>query len=191
MSCIYSHPSLYTCLTFIPIHHCTHVLHYSHLSLYTCLVIPSIIVRMSCYPIYHCTHVLHWFPLSVYSFICCLICHCIHPILIHFSYSNGIPHRALFLQIYHAFIQSLASCLLTCGGIELVAWHPKLSGVDRSAQTRQVHIKSPRKHLHTPPNPSCSRWYDHEWLKADYKPDSRPPPTHTPIPCCAQFWHIY
>ncbi len=30
-------------------------------------------------------------------------------------------------------------------------------------------------HLHTPPNPTCSRWYDHEWLKADYKPDS---PTH-------------
>ncbi len=47
-----------------------------------------------------------------------------------------------------------------------------LSGVDRSAQTRQVHINSPRIHLHTPPNPTCSRWYDHEWLKADYKPDS-------------------
>ncbi len=24
----------------------------------------------------------------------------------------------------------------------------------------------------------CSRWYDHEWLKADYKPDSPPPPPH-------------
>ena len=41
--------------------------------------------------------------------------------------------------------------------------------------TRQVHIKSPRIHLHTPPNPTRSRWYDHEGLKADYKPDS---PTH-------------
>ncbi len=30
--------------------------------------------------------------------------------------------------------------------------------------------------MHTPPNPTCSRWYDHEWLKADYKPDSPPPP---------------
>ncbi len=28
----------------------------------------------------------------------------------------------------------------------------------------------------TPPNPTCSRWYDHERLKADYKPDSPPPP---------------
>ncbi len=45
----------------------------------------------------------------------------------------------------------------------------KLSGVYRSAQTRQVHIKSPCIHLHTPPNPTCSRWYDHEWLIADYK----------------------
>ncbi len=52
----------------------------------------------------------------------------------------------------------------------------KLSGVDRSAQTRQVHIKSPRIHLHTPPNPTCSRRYDHEWLKADYKPDPALPP---------------
>ncbi len=33
-------------------------------------------------------------------------------------------------------------------------------------------------HLHTLPNPTCSRWYDHEWLKADYKPDSPPPPPH-------------
>ena len=55
----------------------------------------------------------------------------------------------------------------------------KLPGVDRSAQTRQVHIKSPRLHLHTPPNPTCIRWYDHEWLKAGYKPDA---PTPTPTP---------
>ncbi len=36
---------------------------------------------------------------------------------------------------------------------------------------------------HTPasPNPTYSRWYDHEWLKADYKPDP-PPPTPTPHP---------
>ncbi len=58
----------------------------------------------------------------------------------------------------------------------------KLSRVDRSAHTRQVHIKSPHLHLHTPPNPTCSRWYDHEWLKADYKPDSTPPP-----PLCCLF----
>ncbi len=50
------------------------------------------------------------------------------------------------------------SFLLTCGGIESVACtKKKLSGVDRSAQTRQLHIKSPRIHLHTPPNPTCSR----------------------------------
>ncbi len=37
-----------------------------------------------------------------------------------------------------------------------------------------LHVteKSPHLHLHTPPNPTGSRWYDHEWLKADYKPDS-------------------
>ncbi len=39
----------------------------------------------------------------------------------------------------------------------------KFSAVHRSAQTRQVH---------TPPNPTCNRWYGHEWLKADYKPNS-------------------
>ncbi len=48
--------------------------------------------------------------------------------------------------------------------------------VDCSARTRQVHIKSPRIHLHAPPNLTCSRRYDHEWLKADYKPAS--PPLH-------------
>ncbi len=39
--------------------------------------------------------------------------------------------------------------------------------------------KLTRIHLHTPPNPTCSRWYDHEWLKADYKPDSPTHPTTT------------
>ncbi len=58
----------------------------------------------------------------------------------------------------------------------------KLSGVDRSAQTRPVHIKSPRILLHTPPNRTCSRWYDHEWLKADYKPDSPTPLFNLPCP---------
>ncbi len=39
--------------------------------------------------------------------------------------------------------QPIVVRLLTCGGIESVAWHlKKLSGVDRSAQTRQVHINS-------------------------------------------------
>ncbi len=37
---------------------------------------------------------------------------------------------------------------------------------------------SPRIYLHTQPNPTCSLWYDHEWLKADYKPDS---PTHPAV----------
>ncbi len=60
------------------------------------------------------------------------------------------------------------------------------SGVDRSAQTRQVHIKSPRIHLHTPPIPTCSRWYDHEWLKADYKPDSPPLPNTDTYSWCSK-----
>ncbi len=29
-------------------------------------------------------------------------------------------------------------------------------------------------YCYTPPNPTCSQWYDHEWLKADFKPDSPP-----------------
>ncbi len=29
--------------------------------------------------------------------------------------------------------------------------------LDRSAQTSQVRINSPRIHLHTPPNPTCGR----------------------------------
>ncbi len=64
----------------------------------------------------------------------------------------------------------------------------KRSGVDRSAQKRQVHIKSPRIHLHTPPNPTCSRWYDHEWLKADYKPDSPHPPGPMRSYNSVSFW---
>ena len=38
--------------------------------------------------------------------------------------------------------------------------------------TQSFLKKSPHLHLHTPPNATCSPWYDHEWLKADYKPDS-------------------
>ncbi len=85
-------------------------------------------------------------------------------------------------------------CSPVSGGIELIVvatpvaelnWWlgtQKWSGVNRSAQTRQVHIKSPRIHLYTPPNPTCSRWYYHEWLKADYKPDSaQPPSTHSTV----------
>ncbi len=41
--------------------------------------------------------------------------------------------------------------------------------------TTVVVIKSPRIHLHTPPNPTCSRWYNHDWLKDDYNPDSPSP----------------
>ncbi len=73
---------------------------------------------------------------------------------------------------------------------ELNRWlgTPKLSGVNRLPQARQVHIKSPRIHLHTPPNPTCSWWYDHEWLKADYKPDS---PTHSPLPATSALLSVY
>ncbi len=47
------------------------------------------------------------------------------------------------------------SFLLTTGGIELTAWHSKIvgrrsPGVDRSDQTRQVQLISPRLHPHTP-----------------------------------------
>ncbi len=52
---------------------------------------------------------------------------------------------------------------------------PKLSGIDHSAQTRQVQINSLHLHLHAPPNPTCSRWSDLERLKAHFKPDSPPP----------------
>ncbi len=31
-------------------------------------------------------------------------------------------------------------------------------------------------HLHAPTNPTCSRWYDLERLKADFEPDSPPSP---------------
>ncbi len=82
---------------------------------------------------------------------------------------------------------------------ELSQWlgTQKLSGLDRSAQTRQVDSKSPRIHLHTPPNPTCSRWYDHDWLKADYKPDSTHPPLlkhcmvviHV-VSVCVCLWYI-
>ncbi len=42
---------------------------------------------------------------------------------------------------------------------ELCLWlhTPKLSGVDRSVQTTQVHINSPRMHWHTPPDALTTR----------------------------------
>ncbi len=65
-------------------------------------------------------------------------------------------------------------------GAELNRWLGtlKLLGDDRSVQ----QDRSTLTHTHTPPNPICSRWYDHEWLKADYKPDSPPPSTVTWLP---------
>ncbi len=69
--------------------------------------------------------------------------------------------------------------LLTCGGIESVAWHPKSAGYRCSAQTRwlQVQINSPHLHPHTPTNPiaTCSWWYDLERLKNDFNPAPLPP----------------
>ncbi len=61
------------------------------------------------------------------------------------------------------------SFLLTCGGIESVAWHPK------TVRRRSFGPNKTGPHYlttHTPPNQTCSQWYDHEWLKANYKPDS-------------------
>ena len=55
------------------------------------------------------------------------------------------------------------SFLLTCGGIESVAWHPKIVA-----------------YTHTPAYTTESNLqYDHEWFKADYKPESPPPPFHS------------
>ncbi len=97
--------------------------------------------------------------------------------------TTTLPGRGL-LKMMQKFVTNPVFILAFACGLRLGRAHyilqhwptlTELSGVDRSAQTRQGHIKSPRIHLHTPPNPTCSRWYDHEWLKADYKPDS---PTH-------------
>ncbi len=44
---------------------------------------------------------------------------------------------------------------------------------DKSKLTQHTYT---RIHLHAPPNPTCSQRYDHEWLKADVKPDPPPPP---------------
>ncbi len=63
--------------------------------------------------------------------------------------------------------------------VELNRWlgTQKLSCADRffPKQDRSA-LKSPRIHLHTPPNPTCSRWYEHDLLKVDYKPVPPPPP---------------
>ena len=80
-----------------------------------------------------------------------------------------------YLKTWMIFIFILFTYLTKEGGLSPVFGryeHP----------TIQVHIKSPRIHMHAPPNPTCSRWYDHEWLKADYKPDSPPPPSQVKFP---------
>ncbi len=101
----------------------------------------------------------------------------------NYIYVYGWEHGNIFYK--YVLRESFKLALLAVWA-ELNRWlsTQKLSGADRSAQTRQVHIKSPRIHLHTPPNPTCSRWYDHEWLKADYKPDS---PPHL---CSLNLWMI-
>ncbi len=70
---------------------------------------------------------------------------------------------------------SIMDCvILFCSSVaELSRWlgTPKLLGVDRLTQTRQVQISSPRLHLHTPSNPPCCWWYDLESVKAESKPD--------------------
>ncbi len=44
---------------------------------------------------------------------------------------------------------------------------------DRSKSTHHTYTHI---HLHAPLNPTCSRWYNLERLKADFKPDPPPPP---------------
>ncbi len=71
----------------------------------------------------------------------------------------------------------------------------KIVGRRSFGPRRRVHIKSPRIHLHTPPNATpLSRWYDHEWLKADYKPDSPLALQRLPYTCDngtgVENWHM-
>ncbi len=65
------------------------------------------------------------------------------------------------------------SFLLTCGGIELVAWHPKTVGIDHSAQIRHVQINSP--HLHLVAYPTESNLQSKGW-KSTLSLTSPPPP---------------
>ncbi len=98
------------------------------------------------------------------------------------------------LSVWHYWVRQLFGRL----GVSIMVWvihfcspvaelsrwlgTQKLSGVDHSAQTKQVQINSPHLHLHTTLNPPCSRWYALERLKADFKPDSHthPHPLGTP-----------
>ena len=86
----------------------------------------------------------------------------------HFS-SNSCEHlKKHFSRMHcaqmHDYV-STRSCMRQIFFFNIIQWHvsfvdpysAKLLGVDRSAQTRRVHIKSPRRHLHTPRNPACSR----------------------------------
>ncbi len=75
------------------------------------------------------------------------------------------------------------SFLLTCGGIQSVAWHPKIVGrrlfhSNRSILTQYTYS---RIHLHVTLNPTCSRWYNLEKLTADFKPDSPPLSRHVRV----------
>ncbi len=67
------------------------------------------------------------------------------------------------------------SFLLTCGGIESVACHPKAVVLDRSAQTRQVQLNTPA------PAYTCIHHRiqlvvgdNFKRLKADFRPDLSP-----------------
>ncbi len=53
----------------------------------------------------------------------------------------------------------------------------------------QVRLVEDGSSTYTPT--TCSRWYDHEWLKADYKPDSSINVVWTPICVVFMEWAVY
>ena len=83
------------------------------------------------------------------------------------SYTTDWPAQSQYNGLSNSF-------LLTCGGIESVTSHSKkLGNLGSYLTTLSVYIYTCIQ-LHTPTNPTCSRWYDPERLKADFKP--HPPP---------------
>ncbi len=72
-----------------------------------------------------------------------------------------------------------------CGQSHVVAnantrrWQIRMNQ-DRSKLTWLTHHTYTRIHLYIPPNPTCSRLYDLERLKADFKRDNPLPPPPVP-----------
>ncbi len=113
-------------------------------------------------------------------YVLCSLVHTIKFAIAEVRYGS-LVQDSLTSSNYFSYLFVLMRAALTCPFISAHLWRNWIGRRSFGSNKTGPHLLT-RIHLHTPPTPTCSRWYDHEWLKADYKSEwfTPPPPSHCP-----------